>query len=135
MGDVEQILDVLMKSYDEAKPLSESLNVEMIDSLSNNDSAEIRAWLARALVYHNSDAQTVALLCKLSQDAASSVRVEAVDSLSGFATQESFEMLCQASVDEDELVRAYAAFGIAYVGKKIYPESVENTNLPNIATR
>ena len=87
MGDATQILDILMKSYDEATPLSESLNVEMINSLSNSDSSEIRAWLARALVYHNSDSQAVALLCKLSQDIASSVRVEAIDSLSGFTTQ------------------------------------------------
>lgn len=129
MGDVDQILDILMKSYNEAKPLSESLNDEMINSLSDSDSAETRAWLARALAHQNSDAQTVALLCKLSQDIAASVRVEAVDSLSGFATQECFDILCQASVDEDELVRAYAAFGIAYVGKKIYPDRALQTLL------
>lgn len=129
MEDATHILDILMKSYDEATPLSESLNVEMINSLSNSDSSEIRAWLARALVYHNSDSQAVALLCKLSQDIASSVRVEAIDSLSGFTTQESFDTLCQASEDEDELVRAYAAFGIAYIGRKLHPDRALQTLL------
>ena len=129
MRDEERILQVLIKSYDEAKSLNELLSVEVIDSLSNSNSTEIRCWLACSLAYHNSDTQAVALLRKLSQDTDSSVRVEAVDSLSGFATQESFDMLCQASVDEDELVRAYAAFGIAYVGKKISPERALQTLL------
>lgn len=129
MRDEERILKVLMKSYDEAKPLSESLDVEMINSLSDSDSTEVRAWLARALAYQNSDTQAVALLCKLSQDIESSVRVEAVDSISEFATIESFDMLCRAAVDEDELVRAYAAFGIAYVGKRINPEKALQTLL------
>ena len=132
MEYAEQMLDLLIQSYDEEVPLCKKMDAEMIERLSNDNSEEIRAWLARALAYHNSDTQAIALLCKLSQDTDSSVRVEAVDSLSGFATQDSFDMLCQASEDEDELVRAYAAFGIAYIGRKLYPERAMQT-LMNMA--
>lgn len=122
MENAELMLDVLIQSYNEARSLSESLSIEMINCLCDSDSVEIRASLARTLVYHNSDTQAIALLCKLSQDVAASVRVEAVDSLSNFINSESFDILCRASTDKDYLVRAYAAFGIAYVGKRINPE-------------
>lgn len=132
MLDEEQMLDVLIQSYADGTSLCATLDSGIIDSMCDSNSIDIRIWLARALAYHSSETQAIALLRKLSKDAASCVRVEAVDSLSGFVNQESFDILCNASRDEDELVRAYSAFGIALLGSVISPEKALKTLLKMI---
>lgn len=119
MNDIEQILDLLIQSYDKGQSLYEVLDSEMIKCLSYSNSLDVRVWLARALAYCISDISAVAVLQNLSQDKYPCVRVEAIDSLSGFANLDSFYSLCNASSDENELVRAYSAFGIALVGKTV----------------
>lgn len=121
MRDEALILDRLRDSYDEENSLSDYFDFEELDCLCDSDLIDIRIWLAKALSYHQPDIQAIVLLRKLYQDTASCVRVEAIDSLSAFETQDSFEILCSAASDPDELVRAYSAFGIALVGRRISP--------------
>ena len=58
-------------------------------------------------------------LSQLAKDSDAHVRVEAVDSLRTFVCRQSFDALCQATVDSDALVRGYAAYGVAIIGKEI----------------
>ena len=51
--------------------------------------------------------------------------MEAVDVLGAFSGERSFETLCRAMEDPDELVRAYAAFGVAAVGKAVSPQKAK----------
>ena len=121
MRDEALILDRLRDSYDDENSLSDYFDFDEISSLCDSESIDIRIWLAKALLHHQPDTQALVLLRKLYQDIASCVRVEAIDSLSAFETQDSFEILCAAASDPDELVRAYSAFGIALVGRRISP--------------
>lgn len=115
------VLDLLIHSYNAGQSPSSYLSTQVISSIITCDSDDIRQWLAKALINHNSNSFAVPLLCKLAQDSQSFVRIEAVDTLSSFICQESFNALCLAVNDNDELVRAYAAYGIAAVGKEIAP--------------
>lgn len=115
------ILDLLIQSYNAGQSPTFFLSTKLISSIVACDSDDIRQWLAKALINHNSNCFAVPLLCQLARDSQSFVRIEAVDTLGSFVCQESFNALCLAVNDDDELVRAYAAFGIAAVGKQIAP--------------
>lgn len=114
-------LNLLIQSYNVGQSPTSYLSTECISSIVTCDSDDIRQWLAKALINHKSNSFAVPLLCQLAQDSQSYVRVEAVDTLGSFICQESFNALCLAVNDDDELVRTYAAFGIAAVGKEIAP--------------
>lgn len=116
------IIEILVNSYEKQEPLSVNLTENILLSLSENSSAEVRSWFAKSLVYHDSHEFAVRELCKLARDKNALVRVEAVDSLSFYVTQESFETMCMSLNDEDELVRAYAAFGLAVIGRVVSKE-------------
>lgn len=122
MDTNDHLLDLLIQSWEDGESPSACVNSGILESLISNDSIDLRIWLARSLANHDAESSAVSLLHKLSQDSEACVRVEAVDSLCNFACSESFEILCGVSRDEDELVRAYSAFGIAITGKSVNPE-------------
>lgn len=113
------VIDAIIGFYNADQSLLSYWNAEILQQLTNSDSEEIRLWLAKALVNDSPSAFSEQLLCKLSQDYDSLVRTEAIDSLSAYVSQKSFEVLCSAINDCDELVRSYAAMGVAIVGREI----------------
>lgn len=113
------ILGLLERCYDEGESPSTYLDTNLIHALVHDESVDIRLWLAKAMVNYNIDNDAVSMLSELSRDSEVCVRLEAVDSLSQFCCQESLDSLCCATNDDDELIRAYAAFGIARVGKYV----------------
>lgn len=130
----EKIVDMLIESYDIGRSLSSCLDVNFLNYLASCDLDDIRIWLAKALINDDSESVAVQLLCELSQDKEPLVRAEAVDSLRVFVCQESFHALRVAIRDSDELVRAYAVFGIAMVGETIDPVKTQNILQDLIAT-
>lgn len=132
MDNRKRILNTLIQSYQNGTSISSVFDDDALQNLVNDDSEDIRLWLAKALVNQSCIHSAVPLLCKLSRDESAYVRVEAVDSLCAFINRDSFDALCLAICDDDELVRTYAAFGIAAVGKSIDPQKARNLLL-NIA--
>lgn len=119
MDCCNNILELLTQSYDECKPPEDYFNKECLDALVSNESIDIRIWLAKALVYGKNCEYAVEMLHELSQDKDASVRVEAIDSLSNFVCRTSFEVFCNTINDQNTLVRAYSAFGVALVGMHV----------------
>lgn len=119
MCKYDDVVDLLYSHYMRGTRISKTMNDEEIAQLLNSPNDEVRGQLAKLLVREAPSSYAVGLLCQLAQDDDATVRVEAIDSLSGFPCQESYCMLCHALEDEDELVRAYAAFGVASVGRHI----------------
>lgn len=121
----EELLDILMDCADNGKELSKVMDSDSIATLSNNESVDIRIWAARALVCDAMNRITIETLCQLANDKDAQVRVEAVDSLCEFCCAESYSVMRSAIPDSDFLVRAYAAFGLAFIGKTIEPEEAK----------
>lgn len=119
------ILDFLINAYTNEIPLSNVLNADIIRAFCGNADPEIRSWTAKAFVLDKPTDFIIACLLELANDYEESVRVEAVDSLSNFCTNSSFNCLCAAIEDESPLVRAYAAFGVAYVGRELCPDEAK----------
>jgi HEAT repeat protein len=121
MRKQEYYLELLIRCFDEEVSPASYFSLECMGELARSGSEEIRIWLARALVNHEVSEDVVTMLYYLSQDLDPLVRCEAVDSLSAFPCHSSFNALCEALQDDDEMVRAYAAFGLAFVGKTYDP--------------
>lgn len=121
MRNEEYYLDLLIRCYDEGVSPVGYISCACMWELAKHASEEVRIWLARALVNYEDADVAVSLLCHLSRDSDSLVRVEAVDSLSCFPSSCSFDALCDAFCDKEDLVRAYAALGVADVGKVVSP--------------
>lgn len=113
-------LQHLIDAYDNQVPLQTALLKHEIETYATHPDSEIRMWVAKGLVHDSAD--VVGFLLRLAKDEDEAVRLEAVDSLSAFATRESFHALCAALADSDPLVRAYAACGVAEVGAVVAPE-------------
>lgn len=122
----EDIFELLVECYDMQKVLSEILSYEHINKIAGCSDAELRCWLARALVF-DEDAADV-LVC-LSQDECADVRMEALDSLSMFPCLQSFNALCSALTDKDEIARSIAAYGVGAIGAVISPAKAKNVLL------
>lgn len=121
MRDQEYYLDSLIRCYDEGVSPGGYISYNCMWELAKHSSDEVRIWLARALVNYEDAGVAVPLLCHLSRDPDPLVRVEAVDSMSCFPCRCSFDALCDAFCDEEDLVRAYAALGVADVGNVVSP--------------
>lgn len=119
------LLDVLMDCAYDGKALSKEMNSDTISALSENNCVDIRIWAARALAYNDFNCVTIHTLCRLAKDEDAQVRVEAVDSLCGFSCPDSYAVMRSAILDSDRLVRAYAAFGVAVIGRTVEPESAQ----------
>ena len=125
MRDDVEILELLIVSSSNCKSIVQQFTDDEIGNLINNPSSEIREWLSKAFVNDVTSPVALSALCKLAIDEDVNVRLEAIDSLSAFICHDGFETLCGAMDDDDDLVRAYAAYGIGFVGKTIdYPKAV-----------
>jgi len=118
----ENLLDLLIDAYSKQQELSKIISNDSIVQAIHEDyksNSEIKAWIAKALAFDDDNKKAVDFLCELAKDEDEDVRVEAIDSLSAFKTRKSFCILCEAICDHDDLVRSYAAFGVASVGNSV----------------
>lgn len=115
--DNREIITRIETFYAAEKSLSEHLSHEEIRSIAQNCDSEVRGLLAKALVHDNDHTISVECLLFLAEDNDDYVRIEAVDSLSAHPCQKSFNQFINSLSDPNELVRAYAALGLAIVGK------------------
>lgn len=122
--DLNNNIAMLIHVVRTGNSLSKCLSTTKIDALVRHESSEVRLWTAKALINEN-NAQTVSWLCILSVDKNTEVRLEAVDSLSTFVCEQSYSALVSALRDSDELVRAFAAYGVALVGIHVAHESAK----------
>lgn len=118
MDSVAHILERLYQCYDLGRSPSAYFSYAQICNLINSASDEVRASLAKALVNHDCQEDAVMWLSQLAKDQDPLVRAEAVDSMRAFVCRQGFDALCQATKDSDSLVRGYAAYGVAVVGKE-----------------
>ena len=107
--------------FDNERPLTMFYNEKQIRMMSTSESAELRALIAKTLVYEENIDAAIAVLSNLVVDQDELVRIEAVDSLSAFSNIQSYSAMHTALTDSSELVRAYAAIGVAIVGKDVSP--------------
>ncbi|MBQ7915353.1 MAG: HEAT repeat domain-containing protein [Firmicutes bacterium] len=82
-----------------------------INTLVKAKREDIRADLAKILVSYEGECVEQALL-KLATDKKYSVRLEAIDSLSNFPSDSTYQTLMQYAEDKDWLTRGYALWGI-----------------------
>lgn len=111
----------IISFYDRQEALDQHFDTKQLWDFINCGDSELRAWIAKALVFNQASLQTLGLLSILSLDTDATVRVEAVDSLCNFPWPQSYLMIKRALSDDDELVRAYAAYGTALLGNKLFP--------------
>lgn len=121
MGNFEEILTLLMDCHDQERALSTILNNDQMKSLINHEDAEIRSWVAKALVHDGDSPCTEEYLLCLLKDPEEDVRLEALDSLSIFPSDRVFTEFCRALSEKDPLLRSYAAYGVGAVGCAIDP--------------
>lgn len=115
----EEIMTYLMKAYDDGVPLHSILSPHHLKTLIVHPDSEVRMWLAKCMVHDDDHADILKYLIPLAKDRDELVRLEAIDTLSSFISQESIHTLYLALEDSEALVRAYAAYGIAVVGSVI----------------
>ena len=116
-------IKMLIDCYENEISLISICNQEELIKLVNSHDIEVRAWIAKAFAIDSENDIAFSYLQQLAGDPDASVRVEAIDSLSEFICTESFNVLTSALYDPDYLVRSYAAFGVAYVGRIISPSA------------
>lgn len=133
------ILDILNRAFESGQSPFRFLSREAVWQLVSSEDEDIRIQLAKALAFADPSDNAAPVLCCLLEDLSCFVRVEAADSLSAFPNPISFEALCGAFSDRDELVRAYAIFGAAMVGSRIDPEKavavLREADVPNESDR
>lgn len=96
--------------------------------LANCYDAEIRSFVAELLVLANSD-RAEKVLIKLCKDKDELVRINACDSLSAFATKETYKQLLKCILnDESLLVKKYALLSLIDVMKEIDVDKEELKN-------
>lgn len=107
--------------FDNGYPLTTVFSKDQLQAITTSESDELRIWAAKALVYENDTDLALSMLSALAIDPDELVRTEAVDSLSAFSSEKSYCAVQAALSDSSALVRAYAAFGTAIIGKTVSP--------------
>ena len=125
MKKYDRYMQNLCDAYVQQFPLSEKYSPYMIWKMAKSQDSTVRGYLAKALVYDTGSVCAVDVLCKLAKDKDSLVRVEAIDSLSEFCCEKSYHVFENAVNDPDVLVRKYATFGLAWLGRSLCPQSTE----------
>jgi HEAT repeat protein len=120
---LDPIWESIADCYNTQTPLTKKYTCGQILNFTEHPSSEVRVWTAKALAYEEQSTPIIEMLCKLSTDSDEDVRIEAIDSLSNFTDPRSFDALCHALGDPWELIRAYAAYGVAVVGKETCPDT------------
>lgn len=114
-------LEFIQNAYLTNTSLFSLISLDDIYILTQSENAEIRYWVARALSLDNNISDACDILCFMVNDQDALVRLEVVDALSNQINAKAYQCLQLAVSDCDELVRAYAAYGIAYVGQHVDP--------------
>ena len=105
------------KAYDILNSISEknavnSNDIEVLFNLSHHNDPEIRAYVAELLVFAKG-IEAEKILIAMSDDPDELVRVNACDSLSAFASKDSYEQLLKCvSYDQSMLVKKYAVLSL-----------------------
>lgn len=117
---MEEVYEFLCNAYENGDALLRNGNrAEEIFQLVHHDDEFVRADLAKALVNDAPDRVAMKLLLGLCTDSEWCVRIEAIDSLSEFPYEESFYALKNGCNDDDELIRAYAIYGLCIVAEEL----------------
>ena len=111
------ILETLVRLYDKKESLLKAIGRNKALELSIAEDALLRSWVAKGLIWDTEDPFAAQLLCQLAGDDDMLVRVEALDSLSAFRNHNCMSTFRRALGDPEELVRMYAATGLAEVCK------------------
>ena len=112
---------ILIDAYNRQLSLSTYYSPYMLWKFAKSKDYLVRSDLAKALVYDTESKVSLNILCKLAKDKDALVRVEAIDSLSEFCCERSYYAMKSALTDSDNLVRKYASFGLAWIGKNLCP--------------
>lgn len=114
-----KFIEKAKKTYLSGMSLFSVSSREEIWRMSQAKNSEIRCWVAKALSVDAEKTDVCEVLCFLSKDSDTLVRIEAIDSLSNSISYKAYQCLLSAASDSDELVRAYAAYGLACVGQYV----------------
>lgn len=109
------VMETLMRLYDKQESLLKTMGRHKALELSIAEDASLRSWVAKSLVWDAKDPFAAQLLCQLARDDDMLVRVEALDSLSASRNHNWIPTFRHALGDSEELVRMYAAIGLAEV--------------------
>lgn len=109
------VMETLMRLYDKQESLLQAMGRQKAQELSAAEDASLRSWVAKSLVWDAADPFAAQLLCQLAGDHDMLVRVEALDSLSASRNDNCMPAFRRALGDPEELVRMYAAIGLAEV--------------------
>ena len=115
----KMLLEILLDGIQSDSRLPDILNPESIKSLPFHPDSEVRSLTSEILAVEDPQIDSEALLLQLSRDEDSLVRTNAVDSLSNYPTERSYAACIAALSDADPLVRSYAVFGTAVIGKAL----------------
>lgn len=108
-----ELLELLLKTQNQGDAVLEILSAEELRHILRCDESELRIELASALVNDTEEPEAEKILLLLADNENELVRINAVDSLGSFPSDESQEALCKALTDDEPLVRAYAALSLA----------------------
>ena len=108
-------LEMIVRLFDQEKSLLKAIGRKQVLELSVAEDASLRSWVAKSLVWDAADPFAAQLLCQLAGDDDMLVRVEALDSLSASRNPNCVPTFRHALTDPEELVRMYAAMGLAEV--------------------
>ena len=109
------VMETLTRLYDNQESLLQAIGRQKALELSAAEDASLRSWVAKSLVWDAEDPFAAQLLCQLAGDHDLLVRVEALDSLSASHNHNCMPTFQRALGDPEELVRMYAAIGLAEV--------------------
>lgn len=112
------ILSKILQCYDNQTPLFQVFSYNEVLRISCDDNSELRAAIAQVLVWDAPDSYAEKILHCLSSDFDELVRLQAIDSLSEYPSLKSYHIMKNALHEQDELIRAYAAFGMGMLGKQ-----------------
>lgn len=86
-----------------------------------SNSAEVRASVAKALIWDAGNPSAEMILHLLVKDSDNLVRIEALDSLSQFPSIAIYKIFRNSIFDENEVIQSYAIMGLGEVGSKVAP--------------
>lgn len=127
--------ELLHTALSEGISISTMASREALLTMAKSESKEIRADLAEVLAWDDDFELSRELLHRLAGDEDDLVRLEAIDSISGFSGEKTEAVLRKALTDEDALIRMYAAAGLGEVfgrdGESLLRAALEKETVPH----
>ncbi len=108
----------ILQCYDNQTPLLQVFSYNEVLCVACSDNSELRAVVAQALVWDAPNSRAENILHCLFSDSDVLVRLQAIDSLSEYPSLKAYHIMKNALYERDDLIRAYAAFGIGMLGKQ-----------------